>query len=68
MADDELHFFVPGLNESSTEEDIKKAYRSLARQFHPDKNQNLNCTDLMQMINQAKEDFGDTLRNNDTMR
>ena len=65
---DELHFFVLGLNESSTEEDNKKSYRSLAHPFYPDKNQHLNCTDLMQMINQVKEELGDPLRNNDGMR
>ena len=35
---DELHYHVLGLNESSTEDDMKKAYCYLARQFHPDKN------------------------------
>ena len=55
MASDELHFFVCGLNESSTEEDMKKAYRALDCRIYPDKNQHLNCTDLMQMINQANE-------------
>ena len=33
-----LNLFVLGLNESSTEEDIKKAYRSMSLLFHPDKN------------------------------
>ena len=55
---DEFHFFVLGFNESSIEEDMKKAYRSLACRFHPDKNQHLNCTDLIQMINKAKEELG----------
>ena len=68
MAGDELHFFVLGLNESSTEEDMKKSYRYLARLFHSDKNQHLNCTDLMQMITEYKEELGDTLRHNDAMR
>ena len=55
MAGDEFHIIVLGLDESLTEEDTKKAYCYLARQFHPDKNQHLNCTDLMQIINEAKE-------------
>ena len=46
---------------------MKKAYRSLTCQFHPDKNQHLNCTDLMQIINQVKEEVGYTLRHNDAM-
>ena len=47
---------------------MKKDYRSLACLFHPDKNQHINCTDLMQMINKIKEEFGDTLFHNDKMR
>ena len=35
---DELHFHVLGLNESSTEDDMKKVYRYLALIFQPDKN------------------------------
>ena len=33
----------------------KKAYRSLALQFHPDKNQHPQVSDVMKMINEAKE-------------
>ena len=32
-----LNLFVLGLNESSTEEDTKKAYRSMSLRFHPEK-------------------------------
>ena len=63
-----IAFFVLGFNESSIEEDIRKAYCSLDRQFYPDKNQHLNCTHLMQMIDEAKEELGDMLRHNDEMR
>ena len=33
-----LNLFVLGLNESSTEEDMKKTYCSVSLQFYPDKN------------------------------
>ena len=33
VAGDELHYIVLGSNESSTEEDMKTSYRSLARQL-----------------------------------
>ena len=46
---------------------MKKSYHSLACQFHPDKNQNLNLTYLMQMIIEVKEKLGYTLRYNDAM-
>ena len=46
---------------------MKKSYRSLARPFHPDKNHHLNCTDFMQIINEAKEELGDKLFHNDAM-
>ena len=32
-----LNLFVLGLNESSTEEDMKKSYHSMSLRFHPDK-------------------------------
>ena len=47
--------FVLCLNESSTEEDMKKAYCSLDRQFHHEKKKHSQFTDVMQMINEAKE-------------
>ena len=32
-----LDLFVPGLNKSSTAEDMKKSYRSMSLRFHSDK-------------------------------
>ena len=34
---DELHYLVPGFNDYLIEDDMKKGYCYLARQFHPDK-------------------------------
>ena len=50
---DELYFFLFGLNESSIEEDMKKSYRYPDRQFHLEKDQHAQFTDVMQMINEA---------------
>ena len=47
---------------------MEKAYYYLACQFHTDKTQHLNCTDLIQIINDSKEKYGDTLRHNYAMR
>ena len=51
---DELYYHVLGLNDSSTEDDMKKFYCSLALRFHPDKNQYSQVSDVMKMINEAK--------------
>jgi molecular chaperone DnaJ len=38
MADKRDYYVVLGLDKTASEEEIKKAFRSLARKFHPDKN------------------------------
>ena len=43
---------------------MQKAYRSLALQFHPDKNQHSQVSDEMKMINEAKGELESTLRHN----
>ena len=35
----ENYYNILGINEKSTKDDIKKAYRSLQMKYHPDKNQ-----------------------------
>ena len=47
---------------------MKKAYCSLARQFNCDKNHHSQVSDVIQMINEAKEEPEDTFRHNDAMR
>lgn len=37
-ASDSNYYKILGVNEKATKNDIKSAYRKLARQFHPDKN------------------------------
>ena len=41
---------------------MKKAYYSMARRFHPDINIGLDTTEMMKMINKAKDGLEDTLR------
>ena len=38
MAEKRDYYEVLGLNKGSTDEEIKKAYRKLAKKFHPDVN------------------------------
>ena len=46
-----------GVSENATQEDIKKAYRKLSLQYHPDKNP--NSKNEFQRINEAYETLGD---------
>ena len=52
---DDLHYHVIGLNESSTEDDMKKTNCNLARWFHPERNNNSQASDVMIMINEDTE-------------
>ena len=63
-----LNLYVLCLNYSSTDAEMKKAYYSMARRFHPDKNIGLDTTEMMKMINEAKDGLEDTLRTNDASR
>lgn len=47
-----------GVEKSATAEDIKKAYRKLAVQFHPDKNKSKEAEEKFKEINQAYEVLG----------
>ncbi|TKC06045.1 DnaJ C-terminal domain-containing protein [Pedobacter frigoris] len=49
-----------GLNKKASQEDIKKAYRKLARKYHPDLNPNdQEANKMFQQINEANEVLSD---------
>ncbi len=58
------HYSTLGLSENAKGEEIKKAYRKLARQYHPDLNPNLSENDkkIIFEINEAYEILGDPLK------
>ena len=54
------YYKILGLSKSATEEDIKKAYRKLARKLHPDLNPNdKDAHKKFQQINEANEVLSD---------
>jgi DnaJ-class molecular chaperone len=56
----ENYYNILGVNENSTKEEIKKAYRSLQMKYHPDKNLgNKEAINMTQKINEAYETLGD---------
>lgn len=54
------YYKILGVDKKATEAEIKKAYRKLAVQYHPDKNQgNKEAEDKFKLINEAHEVIGD---------
>ena len=63
-----MRYRVLGLNEFSTEDDMKKSYCNLSRRFHPNKNKHSQASGVILMINEAKEELEDILHHNDAIR
>jgi len=54
------YYKVLGVNKKATSDEIKKAYRKLAKQYHPDANQNnIKAEDKFKEINEAYEVLSD---------
>ena len=52
-------YTVLGVSENASESDIKKAFRKLAQQYHPDKNSSPEAEDKFKEINAAYAVLGD---------
>ena len=53
------HYEVLGLSRDATEDQIKKAYRKLARELHPDLNKEENAEDRFKLVTHAYEVLSD---------
>jgi molecular chaperone DnaJ len=60
MADRPDYYKVLGVGKNASEEEIKKAYRKLARQYHPDRNQgDKNAEERFKEVSQAHDVLSD---------
>ncbi|MEJ7625998.1 MAG: DnaJ C-terminal domain-containing protein [Ferruginibacter sp.] len=53
------YYKILGISKNASADDIKKAYRKLARQYHPDTNKESNANKKFQEINEANEVLSD---------
>lgn len=53
------YYKVLGVSRSASADEVKRAYRKLARQYHPDKNKAKNAEDKFKDINEANEVLSD---------
>ena len=59
MADKRDYYEVLGISKSASEQDIKRAYRNLAKKYHPDVNKEAGAEAKFKEINEAYEVLSD---------
>lgn len=53
------YYDILGVPRNASQEDIKKAYRALAKKYHPDVSSDPNASDKFKEINEAYQTLGD---------
>jgi len=59
MATYQDYYAILGVGKTATQEEIQRAYRKLARKYHPDINKESNAEEKFKQINEAYEVLGD---------
>ena len=59
MARAEDYYKVLGVDKKASQDDIKKAYRKLARRYHPDTNKDAGAEERFKRISEAHDVLGD---------
>jgi curved DNA-binding protein CbpA len=60
LADSKGYYAILGVPERASQLEIKKAYRRLARKYHPDRNGTSHAEDMIKKINAAYEVLSDS--------
>ena len=60
MADKRDYYEVLGLSKGASEEEIKKAYRTLAKKYHPDLNKDADAPEKFKEVQEAYEVLSDS--------
>lgn len=53
------YYKILGISKTSTDDEIKKAYRKLALKYHPDKNKAANAEEQFKLVAEAYEVLSD---------
>ena len=59
MATKRDYYEILGVDRSATDEEVKKAFRKLAFQYHPDRNKNHDAEDRFKEISEAYDVLSD---------
>lgn len=60
--DSEDHYVILNVKRDATPEEIKRSYKKLILQYHPDKNRNSQTSDMFNKIREAYETLNDPLK------